>query len=167
MNKNITADIKTILTEKGLDDDSQMWQKQLEAIATSDVERALSEPAGSYHFEKLATLISPAAENYIEQMAQLAHQLTIQRFGRTIRLYAPLYLSNYCTNSCRYCGFNKNNKFQRTRLTIAQALQEAEVIASEGFRDILLVSSEDREFITVDYLVELSVRLRINSALSR
>jgi len=160
MNKNITTDIKTILAEKGLDGDSRMWQKRLEAITTSDVERALSGPAGFYHFEKLLALISPAAENYLEQMAQLAHQLTIQRFGRTIRLYAPLYLSNYCTNSCRYCGFNKDNKFRRTRLTIAQALQEAEVIASEGFRDILLVSSEDREFITVDYLVELAVRLR-------
>jgi len=93
-------------------------------------------------------------------MAQLAHQLTIQRFGRTIRLYAPLYLSNHCTNSCRYCGFNKDNKFQRTRLTIAQALQEAEVIASEGFRDILLVSGEDRKFVTVDYLIELAKKLR-------
>jgi 2-iminoacetate synthase len=160
MNKNITADIKTILAEKGLDGDSQMWQKRLEAITTNDVERALSEPAGSYHFERLLALISPAAENYLEQMAQLAHQLTIQRFGRTIRLYAPLYLSNYCTNSCRYCGFNKDNKFRRTRLTIAQALQEAEIIASEGFRDILLVSSEDRNFIGVNYLTELAGKLR-------
>ena len=160
MNKNITTDVKTILAEKALDGDSQMWQKRLEAITTNDVERTLSEPAGSYHFERLLALISPAAENYLEQMAQIAHQLTIQRFGRTIRLYAPLYLSNYCTNSCRYCGFNKDNKFRRTRLTIAQALQEAEVIASEGFRDILLVSSEDREFITVDYLVELAGKLR-------
>ena len=160
MNKNITIDIKTILAEKGLDGDSQMWQKRLEAITTSDVERSLSEPPGFYHFEKLLAFISPAAENYLEQMAQSAHQLTIQRFGRTVRLYAPLYLSNYCINSCRYCGFNKDNKFQRTRLTIAQALQEAEVIASEGFRDILLVSGEDRKFITVNYLVELTGRLR-------
>lgn len=160
MNKNITTDIKTILAEKTLDGDSQMWQKRLGAITTSDVERALSEPAGSYHFERLLAFISPAAENYLEQMAQIAHQLTIQRFGRTIRLYAPLYLSNYCTNSCRYCGFNKDNKFRRTRLTIAQALQEAELIASEGFRDILLVSSEDRNFISIDYLTELAGKLR-------
>jgi len=160
MNKHITTDIKTILAEKGLDGNSQMWQRRLESVTKSDVERALSEPIGSYHFEKLVSLISPVAENYLEQMAQSAHQLTIQRFGRTIRLYAPLYLSNYCTNSCRYCGFNKDNKFQRTRLTIAQALQEAEVIASEGFRDILLVSGEDRKFVTVDYLIELAKKLR-------
>jgi len=160
MNKNISTDIKTILAEKSLDGDSQTLQKRLEAITKSDVERALSEPAGSYHFEKLAALTSPAAENYLEQMAQSAHQLTIQRFGRTIKLYAPLYLSNYCTNSCRYCGFNKDNKFRHTRLTIDQAIQEAEVIASEGFRDILLVSGEDRKFVTVDYLVELAKKLR-------
>jgi len=160
MNKNNTTDIKTILAEKGLDGNSQTWQRRLEAITASDVQRELSQPAGFYHLERLLTLISPATENYLEQMAQTAHQLTIQRFGRTIRLYAPLYLSNYCINSCRYCGFNKDNKFQRTRLTIAQALQEAEVIASEGFRDILLVSSEDRNFISTNYLTELAEKLR-------
>ena len=93
-------------------------------------------------------------------MAQLAHQLTLQRFGRTIRLYAPLYLSNFCVNDCVYCGFNKSHKFQRIRLTIEQALADAEIIAAEGFRDLLLVSSEDREFITVDYLVTLAGKLR-------
>jgi len=158
--KHSDSNIKAILAEKNLNGDSPTWQGRLQKISGENVEKALFEPAGSYRFKKLLALISPAAENYIEQMAQIAHQLTIQRFGRTIRLYAPLYLSNYCTNSCRYCGFNKDNKFRRTRLTIARALQEAEVIASEGFRDILLVSSEDREFITVDYLVELAVRLR-------
>ncbi len=158
--KYFDSNIKAMLAEKKLNGDSLTWQKRLEAITTSDVERALSEPAGSYSFEKLLTLVSPAAENYLEEMAQLAHQLTVQRFGRTVRLYAPLYLSNYCTNSCRYCGFNKDNKFRRTRLTIAQALQEAEIIASEGFRDILLVSSEDRNFISIDYLTELAGKLR-------
>ncbi len=158
--KYTRADIRTILAEKGLDGDGRRWHQRLENIHPDDVEMALSEPAGSYNFEKLLTLISPAAENYLEEMAQLAHQLTVQRFGRTIRLYAPLYLSNDCTNSCRYCGFNKENKFERTRLTIDQAVEEANIIASEGFRDILLVSSEDRQFVSVDYLVELARKLR-------
>ena len=158
--KYTSADIRTILAEKGLDGDGRRWHQRLENIHPDDVEMALSEPAGSYNFEKLLTLISPAAENYLEEMAQLAHQLTVQRFGRTIRLYAPLYLSNDCTNSCRYCGFNKENKFERTRLTIDQAVEEANIIASEGFRDILLVSSEDRQFVSVDYLVELARKLR-------
>ena len=158
--KYTNTNIKTILAEKGLDRNGKYWQQQLEKISSNDVERALSEPIGTYSFDRLLALISPAAENYLEQMAQSAHQLTIRRFGPTIRLYAPLYLSNYCTNSCYYCGFNKENKSERTRLTIDQALEEANIIASEGFRDILLVSSEDRQFISVDYLVELAGKLR-------
>ena len=158
--KNTNTDIETILAAKGLDSNSKHWQHQLDKICSDDVERALSEPAGTYNFNKLLALISPAAENYLEKMAQSAHQLTVQRFGPTIRLYAPLYLSNYCTNSCYYCGFNKENKSERTRLTIDQAVEEALIIASEGFRDILLVSSEDRKNISVDYLAELARKLR-------
>jgi 2-iminoacetate synthase len=153
-------DIGTILTEKGLDHDGEHWHQQLEKISSTDVERVLSESTGIYNFNKLLALVSLAAENYLEQMAQLAHQLTLQRFGPTIRLYAPLYLSNYCINSCSYCGFSKEHKSERTRLTIDQALAEADIVASEGFRDILLVSSEDREFISIDYLVELAGKLR-------
>jgi len=158
--KYTSADIRTTLAEKDLDGDGRRWHQRLENIHPDDVEMVLSEPAGSYNFEKLLTLISPAGRKFLEEMAQLAHQLTVQRFGRTIRLYAPLYLSNYCTNSCRYCGFNKENKFERTRLTIDQAVEEANIIASEGFRDILLVSSEDRQFVSVDYLAELARKLR-------
>jgi len=158
--KNISRDIKTILAQKGLDGDAAFLQERMRNISSCDVEKALSGPAGIYSFEKLLTLVSPAAEEYLEEMAQSARHLTIQRFGRTIRLYAPLYLSNYCTNSCRYCGFNRENKFERTRLTVEQAIEEAEVIASKGFRDILLVSSEDKQFVNVDYLAELACRLR-------
>ncbi len=152
--------IETILAERGLDDHSALWQERFEAIKANDVERALSEPVGSYSLQKLLALISPAAEDYLEEMTQSAHTLTVQRFGRTIKLYAPLYLSNYCTNSCRYCGFNRENKFERTRLSIDEAVEEADIIASEGFRDILLVSSEDRGSISVDYLAELARKLR-------
>jgi 2-iminoacetate synthase len=158
--KHPCSDIKTTLAQKGLDGNEQFWQKQLEKISSSNVERALSKPMGTYSLEKLSALISPAAEDYLEEMAQLARQLTAQRFGQTIRLYAPLYLSNFCTNSCRYCGFNRENRFERTRLTVEQAISEAELIAAEGFRDILLVSSEDKNFITIDYLAELAGKLR-------
>lgn len=141
-------------------DKADYYKKRLNSLRTVDVERALSEPAGHYRFDKLLALLSPAAEGYLEEMAQLSRQLTIQRFGRTISLYAPLYLSNYCTNSCRYCGFNREGKFQRTRLTIHQALQDANIIASEKFRDILLVSGEDKKFISLDYLLGLTEKLR-------
>jgi len=153
-------DIKTILAAKGLDGNTQLWQKRLEEVSSDDVERALSKPAGVYSLDRLLALVSPAGEANLEEMARVAHRLTVQRFGRTIRLYAPLYLSNYCINSCRYCGFNKENKSERKRLTIEQAISEADVIASEGFRDILLVSSEDRKFVSIDYLVELARKLR-------
>ncbi|MHC4572050.1 MAG: 2-iminoacetate synthase ThiH [Planctomycetota bacterium] len=153
-------DIKTILAEKGLDTGFELWQEQLEKINSGDVERALSEAVGSYSLGKLLSFISPAAEDYLEEMAQLAQQLTVQRFGSTIRLYAPLYLSNYCINSCRYCGFNRKTEHERTRLTVEEAIAEADIIAGEGFRDILLVSSEDRKFVSVDYLVELARSLR-------
>lgn len=153
-------EIETILANKGLDTHGALWQERLAAITAGDVERALAEPVGSYSLQRLSALISPAAEDYLEEMAQSAHELTAQRFGRTIRLYAPLYLSNYCTNSCLYCGFNRLNQFERTRLTIDEAVEEADIIASAGFREILLVSSEDRQFIDVDYLAELARRLR-------
>jgi len=157
--KQIT-DIKNILAEKQLDGNSQFWQQKLQQITQTDVKKALATTAGTYSFEKILTLISPAAENYLEQMAKHAQQLTIQRFGKTIRLYAPLYLSNYCENSCIYCGFNKTTEAERIRLTVEQAAAEADIIASEGFTDILLVSSEDRKFITVDYFIALAKKLR-------
>ena len=148
------------MADCGLDGDGELWRERLDEISSSDVDRALSQPAGSYSPDKLLALISPAAEDRLEEMAQLAHRLTIQRFGRTIRLYAPLYLSSYCENNCLYCGFNKDNKSARTRLTIDEAVAEADVLAGEGFRDILLVSSEDKRFIDVAYLAKLAGKLR-------
>lgn len=159
--------IADILEQKGLDRDHQRWRERLDSIGPDEVEAALAEPAGSYSLRRLSALISPAAENYLEDMAQAAHRLTVQRFGRTIRLYSPLYVSNYCSNSCRYCGFNMENESERTRLTVDQALEEADIIASEGFRDILLVSSEDRKFITTEYLAELARRLRCSCCVQR
>ncbi len=153
-------DIRTILAEKHLDGGERLWRRRIEAVGGKDVEHALAEPPGVYRLQKLLALVSPAAENYLEQMAQSAHRLTLQRFGRTIRLFAPLYLSNYCVNRCLYCGFNADSSSPRTRLTVEQAIADADVIAAEGFRDILLVSGEDREFISIDYLAELARRLR-------
>ncbi len=154
-------DIKQILADRGLDGSGrEIWTKRLGEITEDEVKWALSRKPGYYVLDRLLMFISPAAENYIEQMSQIAHQLTLQRFGRTVRLYAPMYLSNVCVNDCVYCGFNKSHKFPRIRLTIEQAVAEADIIAKEGFKDLLLVSSEDKDFITVDYLAELASRLR-------
>ncbi|MBN2269092.1 MAG: 2-iminoacetate synthase ThiH [Sedimentisphaerales bacterium] len=154
------VDIYSILSEKGLDGDCAAWKERLDEISARDVERALGQRAGSHSLDRLLALVSPAAEGYLEDMAQAARRLTVQRFGRTIRLYAPLYLSNYCVNSCLYCGFNRDSDCERRRLSVEEAVGEAEVIAGEGFRDILLVSSEDREFVDVDYLSRLAGELR-------
>ncbi|MHC4122483.1 MAG: 2-iminoacetate synthase ThiH [Planctomycetota bacterium] len=158
--KHISPDIKTILAQKALDTNPEYWQQKLKQITSQQVENALTAPAGIYSFNKLLALVSPAAESYLEQMAQIAYKLTIRRFGRTIRLYAPLYLSNYCTNSCRYCGFSTKIVANRKRLTIEQALQEADILTREGFEDVLLVSGDDRQFITTDYLARLAKKLR-------
>lgn len=152
--------INTILSEKMLDRNRDGWIEALHNIADKQVKRELSTPAGRFTLNRLLTLLSPAAEKYLEPMAQQARQLTIQRFGRTIQLYAPLYVSNVCVNSCQYCGYNAQTHIKRTRLTIEQAMADAEVIASEGFRHILLVSGEDKEFVTIEYLTELAQRLR-------
>jgi 2-iminoacetate synthase len=134
--------------------------KELENITAGDVEVELAATAGKFSLERLAAFISPVASKYLEPMAQIAHHLTVERFGKTIQLYAPLYLSNYCVNNCLYCGYNASTKASRARLTIDEALSEAAIIASEGFRHILLVSGEDKKFISACYLAELAQKLR-------
>jgi hypothetical protein len=86
--------VRDILAARRLDTDRDPWNQRLRDVTTRDVEAALATRPGSYSLDKLAVLISPAAEAYLEPMARVSHQLTLQRFGRTIRLYAPLYLSS-------------------------------------------------------------------------
>ncbi len=152
--------IKAILARQQLDTGRDLWEQRLQEVTACDVETAITSRPGSYSLSKLLALVSPAAEGYLEQMAELSRKLTLQRFGRTIRLYAPLYLSSYCVNRCQYCGFNRDNTFDRVRLSVDEAVAEAEILAREGFRDILLVTSEDRQSITVDYLTSLARALR-------
>lgn len=152
--------IKAILERQRLDADREIWLQRLLQVTSHDIEAALMSRPGSYSQAKLLALVSPAAEGYLEQMAELSHLLTLQRFGRTIRLYAPLYLSSHCVNRCQYCGFNQDNRFERVRLTMEEAVAEAEILAADGFRDMLLVTSEDREFITASYLTDLARQLR-------
>ena len=78
-------------------------------------------------------------------MAQRARALTLQRFGRVILMYAPIYISNECTNRCVYCSFAVQNDIARTTLSVEQAVQEGEVLRAEGFRHVLLVSGESRK----------------------
>ena len=118
---------------------------------TKDVEAALA--ATHRTLEDFKALISPAAEPYIEQMAQLSHQLTKKRFGKTIQLFAPMYLSNECNNICTYCGFSLDHKIKRKTLTAAEILQEINVIKQHGFNHILLVTGESNHTVHVDYFI--------------
>jgi 2-iminoacetate synthase len=99
-------------------------------------------------------LITPKSDGPLEQMAQTSRALTLQNFGRTMRLFAPLYLSNECINNCRYCGFSRDNPILRVTLTADEVRAEAGYLARQGFRQILLVAGEHPKFISGDYLAE-------------
>ncbi|GIX49847.1 MAG: thiamine biosynthesis protein ThiH [Limisphaera sp.] len=107
---------------------------------------------GSPTLSDFAHLISPAAGEFLEELARRSHALTVQRFGRVIRLFAPLYLSNECVNICRYCGFSRNNPILRVTLTLEEVLQETRALKAQGFRNILLVAGEHPKFVSPGYL---------------
>ena len=125
---------------------------------SGDVRRALSSKRRTP--EDFKALISPAALPYLEVIAQLSQSLTQKRFGRTIQLYTPLYLSNVCSNLCIYCGFNAANKIDRKILTPQEILREAEEIKKRGFNHILLVSGEAHQRVDIDYFKEAIKRLK-------
>ena len=97
-------------------------------------------------------LISPKSDPGLETLAQQAHAQTLKNFGRTMRLFAPLYLSNECINNCRYCGFSRDNPILRVTLSVEQVVAEARHLAQEGFRHVLLVAGEHPKFVSQDYL---------------
>ncbi len=102
--------------------------------------------------EDFKALISPAAEPFLSEMAERSHQLTQQRFGKTIQLYAPLYLSNECQNICTYCGFSLDVKIPRKTLSDDEILKEVEVLKSWGYDHVLLVTGEANKTVGVDYI---------------
>ena len=117
-----------------------------------DVERALR--ATRRGPAELATLLSAAAADRLEDLAQEAHQLTVRRFGRTVRLFAPLYLSSECVSTCTYCGFSAGNDIARRTLRPEEARAEADLLVARGFRHLLLVAGEHARIVSKDYLVE-------------
>ncbi len=109
----------------------------------ADVRRALAlAAAGRAGTEELGAFLSPAAAPFLEEMAVLSQQRTVERFGRTMQLYAPLYLSNVCGNVCTYCGFSATNRIPRKVLNDAEIITEAEALRKMGFEHVLLVTGE-------------------------
>lgn len=132
------------------------WQETTERIyakTEADVRRALNREYGD--IEDFMALISPAAEPYLEQMAVLSRRYTEERFGKTISLFIPLYLTNSCANGCVYCGFHASNPMPRTILTFEQMEDEYRAIKKAGpFESLLLVTGENPAKAGVPYLAE-------------
>lgn len=109
---------------------------------------------------RFEALLAPNDDAQFEAMAQEARLLTRQNFGRTMRMFAPLYLSNECINNCRYCGFSRDNPIQRVTLTVEQVMAEARHLATQGFRQVLLVAGEHPKFVSGSYLADCIAALR-------
>ncbi|WP_406732288.1 2-iminoacetate synthase ThiH [Vibrio scophthalmi] len=119
------------------------------AKTATDVERALAKPRRD--LEDFKALISPAAEPYLEQMAQQSFALTRKRFGHTMSLYIPLYLSNLCANACSYCGFSMENRIKRRTLTEDEIEAEVAAIKAMKFDSVLLVTGEHETKVGMNY----------------
>lgn len=104
-------------------------------------------------------LIEPCGDAALEDLARRSAAMTRRHFGRTMRLFAPLYLSNECVNNCSYCGFSRDNAILRVTLEIEQVAAEARHLAAEGFRNVLLVAGEHPKFVSGGYLKQCLERL--------
>lgn len=123
------------------------------AKTAQDVEVALSKP--KRNLEDFKALISPAAEPYLEQMAQLSYSATRNRFGNTMSLYIPLYLSNLCANACTYCGFSMENRIKRRTLNKQEVEDEVKAIKQMKFDSVLLVTGEHETKVGMNYFREM------------
>ena len=110
--------------------------------------------------DELAVLLSPAAAVHLEELARRARDVTVRRFGRVVRLFAPLYLSNHCLSTCTYCGFARGLPGVRSTLTPEQVEQEARVLTGRGFRHLLLVAGEHWGEVGPEYLLDCVSRVR-------
>jgi 2-iminoacetate synthase len=118
----------------------------------ADVDRALARNAGERDLQDLATMLSPAASMRLEELARASRRLTQRRFGNTVHMYAPIYLSNECLTTCTYCGFAKDLDIVRRTLSVGEAVREARALTARGFRHLLLLTGEHQRITGVDYL---------------
>lgn len=126
------------------------FEAYLENVKNEDVERVLSKE--SLNEKDFLTLLSPMAENYLEAMAQKARNLSLKNFGKTVLIYAPMYMANYCENKCIYCGYNAENHIKRKKLTLEEVEEEAKAVHSKGIRHILILTGESRHHSPVSYI---------------
>lgn len=122
------------------------------SLTPEKIERAIL--SDSQDPERLLTLLSPQAEDFLELMAQKAQATTLRHFGRTIQIYTPMYLSNFCENQCAYCGFNAKNRLPRRAMTLAEVEQEAACIAATGIQHLLILTGDSRVKSSPAYIKE-------------
>ena len=131
---------------------SQMNAFDYSRYTARDVRAALDHETCS--IEDFKALLSPAAEPFLEEMAQKARKETSKHFGNTVYLFTPLYIANYCENYCVYCGFNCYNHINRMKLSMEQIEHEMKVIADSGMEEILILTGESRAQSDVEYIGE-------------
>ena len=110
--------------------------------------------------QRFLDYLSPKTDEELESLAQESQAATRRFFGKTLRLFAPIYLSNECVNNCQYCGFSRDNPILRTTLSVEEVVQEARYLYDKGFRSILLVAGEHPKFVSDGYLQECLDALR-------
>jgi 2-iminoacetate synthase len=120
----------------------------------ADVDRTIARAAADRTLNDMAILLSDPAGTRLEELARESCALTIARFGHTMRMYAPLYLSNECLTTCTYCGFAKELPIVRKTLSVHEALEEARHLVGQGFRSILLLTGEHERNTGVEFLAE-------------
>ena len=130
---------------------SELLDRSRQATA-DDVQKSIA--GASPSLVDFAQLISPAAGGLLETLGRRSQAITRQRFGKTIRLFAPLYLSNECINNCSYCGFSRDNPILRVTLSIEDVVREARALKEQGFRNLLLVAGEHPKFVSNGYLAD-------------
>ncbi|TVR52167.1 MAG: 2-iminoacetate synthase ThiH [Puniceicoccaceae bacterium] len=108
---------------------------------------------------EFAALLSPAADERLEDLCRLSQAVTRRHFGKTIRMFAPLYLSNECVNICKYCGFSRHNAIPRITLPVERVVEETRLLAERGFRSLLLVAGEHPKYVSNGYVEEVVRRV--------
>lgn len=131
---------------------TQMKEYDYSKYTGKDVQAALNHEVCTV--EDFKALLSPAAEPYLEKMAQRANLETSKHFGNTVYIFTPLYIANYCENYCVYCGFNCYNHINRMKLSMEQIEHEMKVIADSGMEEILILTGESRAQSDVKYIGE-------------
>ncbi len=133
-------------------------ERTCHAVTAVDVSRAIN--AEELTPDDFLALLSPAAAPFLEQMAQRARDLTTRYFGWAVNVFTPLYISDVCTNHCRYCGFAATNHQKRTHLSVDEAVREAMAIKEDGFEDILLLTGEAPKLSSPQYIADVVRRIK-------